>query len=46
MYYALSFVFSGQSYISNANTLETLDYLESYSPGNYSATITIELQGN
>jgi len=46
MYYALSFVFSGQSYISNANTLETLNYLESYSPGNYSATITIELQGN
>ena len=46
MYYALSFVFSGQSYIANANTLETLNYLESYSPGNYSATITIELQGN
>ena len=46
MYYALSFVFSGLSYIANANTLETLNYLESYSPGNYSATITIELQGN
>jgi hypothetical protein len=46
MYYALSFVFSGQSYISNANTPENLTHLDMYSPGSYSATITIELQGN
>lgn len=46
MYYALSFVFSGLSYISNASKVETISNLESYSPGSYSATITIELQGN
>lgn len=46
MYYALSFVFSGLSYISNPSKVETISNLESYSPGSYSATITIELQGN
>ena len=46
LYYALSFVFSGKAYISNERNVETLTHLDSYNPGSYSATITIELQGN
>ncbi len=43
-YYALTFTFSGDVQVSNGWT--TVNYLDSYQPGEYSATITVEIQGN
>lgn len=45
-YYGLSFVFEGTFPINQINSSDTISYLETYQPGEYSATITVELQGN
>lgn len=44
-YYPLSFAFDGTYEIDNGKMTE-IHYLETYQPGEYSATITVELQGN
>ena len=44
-YYPLSFAFDGTYEIDNGKMTE-IHYLDTYYPGEYSATITVELQGN
>lgn len=44
-YYPLSFAFDGTYEIDNGKMTE-IHYLDTYQPGEYSATITVELQGN
>ena len=45
-YYGISFLFSGTGSISGNYSSDTVDYLESYQVGEYSATITAEIFGN
>jgi hypothetical protein len=44
-YYALTFTFSGNVEVKD-NNWTTVNYLDTYQPGEYSATITVEIQGN
>ena len=44
-YYPLSFAFDG-TYEIDSGKMTEIHYLDTYYPGEYSATITVELQGN